>query len=242
MNPCDDRSHDGIEDKPRTADIGIGATIPVASIRPPQVPKSRTILTAEQAISIYQLKNAQNPHQMSQGARSAAVADAFRVSEKAVRDIWSGRTWAHETCKIETHLAETAKIGHSTGGLMSPADESRPNPTVSGRMQAFPKESSVRSAFSPAHAAAQGPLPHTTSIPPSLHSAYAVPGMERPPEARPGIAEPLPPPSRPDDPFHDDWPHWDLLAGPPAPPKDPGADEPEERPAWGVSVRNRRWP
>ena len=62
----------------------------------PRAPKTRAILTEEQAVSIYQLKDDESFKNKSQGARAAAIADMFGISEKTVRDIWSRRTWLRE--------------------------------------------------------------------------------------------------------------------------------------------------
>ena len=55
--------------------------------------KPRAKLTQADAIKIFTLK------QYSQ--RATSVASLFSVSEKAVRDIWTARTWAKETWHLE---------------------------------------------------------------------------------------------------------------------------------------------
>uniref|UniRef100_A0A7S0MMG8 Uncharacterized protein n=1 Tax=Cryptomonas curvata TaxID=233186 RepID=A0A7S0MMG8_9CRYP len=58
--------------------------------------RTRTILTEFQAVEIFRI-NLANEDQKSKGDRglpAAEVARYFDVSEKAIRDIWNGRTWS----------------------------------------------------------------------------------------------------------------------------------------------------
>ena len=55
--------------------------------------KPRAILNQEQAIQIFKSKD---------DLPSAELATIFHVSEKAVRDIWTGRTWSRETWHLDT--------------------------------------------------------------------------------------------------------------------------------------------
>jgi hypothetical protein len=59
--------------------------------------KPRAILTSEQVIAIFQLKL--RPALPKPCA--SAVARAYGISEKAIRDIWKGRTWFEETSRFE---------------------------------------------------------------------------------------------------------------------------------------------
>jgi hypothetical protein len=52
--------------------------------------KSRSKLTESNAIDIFKLK--------STSISAVLLGNAYDVSEKAIRDIWKGRTWAKETC------------------------------------------------------------------------------------------------------------------------------------------------
>ena len=52
--------------------------------------KPRAVLDPRQARAIFA-----SPHRNNNSAY--AVARLFGVSEKAIRDIWSGRTWRHAT-------------------------------------------------------------------------------------------------------------------------------------------------
>ena len=65
--------------------------------------KPRAVLTKAQAIAIFQLK-----HKLPSATK---VARSYGVSEKAVRDIWTARTWATETWHLDP--SRTLKIKHS---------------------------------------------------------------------------------------------------------------------------------
>ena len=68
-----------------------------------QACKTRAILTAEQAIEILKIKLASKTDSRSryESLSPCCVARAFGVSEKAVRDIWKGRTWLRETMHLD---------------------------------------------------------------------------------------------------------------------------------------------
>ena len=66
-----------------------------------QAGKTRAILTAEQAIKIFQIKLSNLNATKSQRISPSSVARAFGVSEKAIRDIWKGRTWLRETIHLD---------------------------------------------------------------------------------------------------------------------------------------------
>ena len=54
-------------------------------------------------------------------ASATKVAQLFRVSEKAIRDIWTGRTWASETLHLDTSRPLKIKhLGLPIGGSKSP--------------------------------------------------------------------------------------------------------------------------
>ena len=63
------------------------------------VAKPRAVLTSEQAIEIFQCR----PTSKSQptGMTSSVLARKYRISEKAIRDIWNGRTWHRETLHLD---------------------------------------------------------------------------------------------------------------------------------------------
>jgi len=57
----------------------------------PRLSKPRAVLTESQAVSIMDLKGK---------ASSFDLAPVYGVSEKAIRDIWSGRTWSKSFHKL----------------------------------------------------------------------------------------------------------------------------------------------
>jgi hypothetical protein len=70
--------------------------------------KARAKLTEADALEIF----------LTQGTvpNAAAVSSLYGVSEKAVRDIWTGRTWSRETCHLDTSRPiRFKKIGRPTG-------------------------------------------------------------------------------------------------------------------------------
>jgi hypothetical protein len=80
--------------------------------------KTRAILTDEQAIRIYQIKldnhtaSASDPSSAARAFnfRAGTVARAFGVSDKAIRDIWKGRTWLRETMHLDPARAAMAAL------------------------------------------------------------------------------------------------------------------------------------
>jgi hypothetical protein len=75
--------------------------------------KTRAILTDEQAIRIYQIKLDSQTASISVedrtlNFRAGVVARAFGVSDKAIRDIWKGRTWLRETMHLDPARAAMA--------------------------------------------------------------------------------------------------------------------------------------
>jgi hypothetical protein len=72
--------------------------------------KTRAKLSVEQVIEIFNIKDALPTN----GA--ARTARMYGVSEKTVRDIWSGRTWCDETCHLDTsRVLEPKSIGRPKG-------------------------------------------------------------------------------------------------------------------------------
>ena len=63
--------------------------------------KARAVLTAEQAVMIFQIKLSNQALTKRQRISLCSVARSYGVSEKAVRDIWKGRTWLRETTRID---------------------------------------------------------------------------------------------------------------------------------------------
>ena len=72
--------------------------------------KPRARLTEAQVIQIFRFSL--DSHRPS----SANLATLFRVSEKAVRDIWTGRTWSRETWHLDkTRMLELKQTGRPKG-------------------------------------------------------------------------------------------------------------------------------
>ncbi len=59
--------------------------------------KSRAILTKHQAIEIFKLRRGASAPGENRRSSATEVARCYKVSEKAIRDIWKGRTWARQT-------------------------------------------------------------------------------------------------------------------------------------------------
>jgi hypothetical protein len=55
--------------------------------------KTRTVLTTQDALAIFQIR--------SSISSATKVASIYGVSEKAIRDIWTGRTWAAQTWHLD---------------------------------------------------------------------------------------------------------------------------------------------
>mmetsp|Transcript_27409 Transcript_27409/g.72343 ORF Transcript_27409/g.72343 Transcript_27409/m.72343 type:complete len:132 (+) Transcript_27409:267-662(+) len=53
--------------------------------------RHRTVISAEQALAIFEMASAVKK------VSSLKIGMEFGISDKAVRDIWNGRTWAHVT-------------------------------------------------------------------------------------------------------------------------------------------------
>ena len=66
----------------------------ISMLSRPSAPKPRARLSEAQVIAIFQVKGSASP--------ATRVAAVYGVSEKAVRDIWKGRTWSRETWHLDT--------------------------------------------------------------------------------------------------------------------------------------------
>ena len=65
-------------------------------------PKPRAKLNATIAVEIFKQKKV--------SAQATKVARTYGVSEKAIRDIWTARTWAQETLHLEPSRVQRRKI------------------------------------------------------------------------------------------------------------------------------------
>ena len=66
-----------------------------------QACKTRAVLTEAQAVEIFLIKIANDDVPKRSRRSAAAVARQFGVSDKAVRDIWTGRTWFRELMHLD---------------------------------------------------------------------------------------------------------------------------------------------
>jgi hypothetical protein len=70
--------------------------------------KPRAVLIESQVVAIFQIK--------ATNSSATSVARAYGVSEKAVRDIWTARTWAAETWHLDTsRVLKMKKAGRPMG-------------------------------------------------------------------------------------------------------------------------------
>ena len=66
-----------------------------------QACKTRAVLTEAQAVEIFLIKIANDDVPKRSRRSAASVARQFGVSDKAVRDIWTGRTWFRELIHLD---------------------------------------------------------------------------------------------------------------------------------------------
>ena len=154
--------------------------------------KARAVLTAEQAVMIFQIKLSNQTVTKRQRISLCSVARSYGVSEKAVRDIWKGRTWLRETALI---------------------DPGRPLPV------ALRSLASAVSTEQISNASAWWDKDQTKSYSNDLTAACLIVAdmlvtgktTTRIESGRPWSTDevpPLPESSGTDDPFHDDWRYW----------------------------------
>ena len=88
--------------------------------------RTRAKLCEAQVIEIFQLKKSSSTSSVS---TAALVAKSYEISEKAVRDIWAGRTWTKETSHLDTtRILFQKRIGRPKG-----CRDSRPRTAKAGR-------------------------------------------------------------------------------------------------------------
>ena len=202
-----------------------------------QACKTRAILTPEQAIKIFKIKLSSQIAHKHRDLDPADIARAFGISEKAVRDIWKGRTWLRETMHLDPARAIMAARLRPPGrprlnlqstnrnAALNASDtvfqRTRIDPDRNVAEQISPLSTKPRSAVESAASVGQprNTLTWWDTVPaeandshilPCAASSYSVIG-------RSGLdsqlwsaveAAPLPESSRSDDPFHDDWRYW----------------------------------
>jgi hypothetical protein len=169
--------------------------------------KPRAVLSRAEAIEIFLCKLARaTAHPPAPSA--AAVARAFDVSEKAVRDIWKGRTWANETAAIASLPVLNCRPHEAAGapaipGICPAAEPVGNSSAACGGTPAGGGSGDGSDDGSGALRAGDGGWFFEPA-----GTACGGGGRECA------------------DPFHDDWPHWDpatpppLVDPPPLPPPD----------------------
>ena len=88
-----------------------------------KVAKPRARLTQDEVLEIYSQKG--------RGLSASKICLRFGITEKAVRDIWTGRTWVKETTRLDPLSSTQAKksgrlIGRKDGALKLKSKKSRP--------------------------------------------------------------------------------------------------------------------
>ena len=202
-----------------------------------QACKTRAILTPEQAIRIFKIKLSSQIAHKDRDLDPADIARAFGISEKAVRDIWKGRTWLRETMHLDPARAIMAARLRPPGrprlNLQSTNRNAAPNargtvlqstrvhPNLNFAEQISPLSTKPRSA---AESSASAEQPRNTPawwdrVPAEANNSHILPclasfnaiidcsGVDSQLWLA-AEAAPLPESSRADDPFHDDWPYW----------------------------------
>ena len=188
--------------------------------------KTRAILNETQALQIFQMKVLQNQTHLCKTEYTQKIADIFGVSEKAVRDIWKGRTWRRETMHLEIGCIGNAlsmKLPGRPKGSKNACNVSKNtdsnikrtvNSSMSATCAAQTNDLQSSSTFeNSGHESLNEQMSRNTTTPSvqsitlSAPEEWTIPmpmlqfwGQEP--------AKPLPEPSNPDDPFHDDWVHW----------------------------------
>jgi hypothetical protein len=188
--------------------------------------KTRAILTEDQAVQIFTLNMAHKVNMDGQSISATAIANTFGVSEKAVRDIWKGRTWQRETMHLNSDCKQRSCIlkmpGRPKGSKSLQHSDSRHTitPGIQIKMMKLKgtQNHAMSTGVSKSEAKRETPSPTTAPtgsfiIEDSLSSQVLLLSFSSPnpllcfPEAE----QPLPGHSREDDPFHDDWPHWHIV-------------------------------
>ena len=115
----------------------------------------RAILTETQAIEIYTYRKMNNNSPKTDtrlSGRSAAVAEKFNVSPKAVRDIWNRRTWTQETQHLWTEderpIIRTERIKKSSlSSCSTPCCQFRHMPSRPSRLPSISPECAINSMW-----------------------------------------------------------------------------------------------
>ena len=87
--------------------------------------KPRAILTSEKAVEIFSRSLTSTVSSSAERPHATSVAREYGVSEKTVRDIWTGRTWSNETRHLDPHR---------------PPREAKPTGRPRGRQDSTPRK------------------------------------------------------------------------------------------------------
>ena len=93
--------------------------------------KPRAVLTEDQVIEIFRISLVKRSPEIA-NFTATSVARKFGVSEKTVRDIWTGRTWYDETLPLDPH--RQPKIRAKTGRPLGCKDRAPRKPRAIGNI------------------------------------------------------------------------------------------------------------
>ena len=192
-----------------------------------QACKTRMILSPEEAIKIFKIKISNQKSSKGEQVISRMVAREFGVSDKAIRDIWKGRTWLRETMHLDpAHVVMAARL-RPPGRPRGDVHALDPGPDITSafafryRMDNLASHVPDRRPFQPIPITRAAPSPYTSpseaptfehhdaNSPAWFDSVHQSDYRSGSRTTRPAAeAAPLPESSRADDPFHDDWGHW----------------------------------
>ena len=160
---------------------------------------SRAILDSDKARAIYKCKLSATS---SYSAHASKLARNYGVSPKAIRDIWTGRTWQRVTYSLDpSNTACVTRIEKRLGRPRGAKDNKPRKPKHSSNMPSGPQRSLARTA--------QATIQAQETAGPGLIQADTS-GQDVPTEWASFLAGGCLPFT---DPFHNDYPFW---------PKEPG--------------------
>ena len=186
--------------------------------------KTRAVLTEAQAVEIFLIKICNDVVLKPSRQSAAGVARQFGVSDKAVRDIWTGRTWFRELMHLDPGRAampERLKRPGRPRGRRNTQQRTRVDWFFGGSKASdgdyhddvYPGLSPVTSpqieTFGPDPQHMRKPPTHPTTnqqVADVLEGSPLLASSGLPCSREP--AAPLPESSSADDPFRDDWRFW----------------------------------
>eukprot|EP00292_Cryptomonas_paramecium_P022595 CAMPEP_0113689694 /NCGR_PEP_ID=MMETSP0038_2-20120614/17332_1 /TAXON_ID=2898 /ORGANISM="Cryptomonas paramecium" /LENGTH=192 /DNA_ID=CAMNT_0000610845 /DNA_START=29 /DNA_END=607 /DNA_ORIENTATION=+ /assembly_acc=CAM_ASM_000170 len=148
--------------------------------------RPRAKLSKTQVLQIFQLKGLKGSGEGSDRVTTHRLARKLGVSEKTIRNIWSGQTWKVQTAGLSVEVKTGNYTPENSNYLSSPTS---PDPEPDNR---FPPWRDCPVACG--HSTSSDDYEFRREL--SLQLGKAISSQARP----------LPESSNPDDPFHDDWP------------------------------------